>query len=278
MRYYETLRYRVQPAGLAEVVLAFLAEEGFDGFLEEEQGYTLASRSINSEKMTSIGDIINTLPGKLEWTSERIPEENWNLAWEQSFPMVDIGDSIRIRAPFHPKGSSREEFELEPDMAFGTGHHPTTYLMAEALRHRSAGKTCLDFGTGTGILAMVMLRFGAIHATAIDTDERAVQSAKRHIHSEKLGKERSQILCTSALPNTAFDLIAANIHLNVLVEKLPEMYARLKPEGQILLSGILEHQEKSLMNAAEKSGFISTFKQSKKGWVCLALEKLNKTP
>ena len=55
MRYYETLRYRVQPAGLAEVVLAFLAEEGFDGFLEEEQGYTLASRSIHSEKMTSIG-------------------------------------------------------------------------------------------------------------------------------------------------------------------------------------------------------------------------------
>jgi ribosomal protein L11 methyltransferase len=274
MKHFETVRYRVQPTELSEVIVALLAEEGFDGFLEESQGWTIASRLENPNHRLSILEVISTLPGNLEWSSERIPEQNWNASWEASFPIIDIGDAIRIRAPFHEKGASnREEFELEPDMAFGTGHHPTTFLMAEALRTRSAGKTCLDFGTGTGILTMVMLRFGALHVTAIDNDERAVQTAARHIATEKGGLERSCVVCSSTLPDGHFDVIAANIHLNVIVEKLPAMYLKLNSGGQILVSGILEHQEKTLVLAAQEHGFLPTFKQTKEGWVCLALEK-----
>jgi ribosomal protein L11 methyltransferase len=274
MKHYETLRYRVQPSELAEVLMALLAEEGFDGFWDEGQGWTVASRLENLDSNLEISSLLNGMPGNIEWSVERIQEQNWNATWEQTFPAVEIGDFIRIRAPFHPKESSqREEFELEPDMAFGTGHHPTTFLMAEALRTRSKGKTCLDFGTGTGILTMVMLRFGALHVTAIDNDERAVQTAKRHISTEKTGVERARVLFTSNLPDEQYDVIAANIHLNVIVEKLPEMYSRLNSGGQILVSGILENQEKTLVMAAEKNGFLPTFKQTKEGWICLALEK-----
>lgn len=274
MKYFETLRYRVNPANLKDVVFALLVQQGFDGFLEEEEGWVLASRPFNHSENERIESIIKALPASLEWTSQQIPEQNWNLTWEQSFPVVDIGDSIRILAPFHTKGSGKEEFELEPNMAFGTGHHPTTYLMVEALSTRSRGKICLDFGTGTGILTMVMLRFGAIQVTATDNDERAIQSAERNIRGEIADLSAVKLNCTADIPDGEFDLIAANIHLNVIVEKLPELFNRLKTDGQILVSGILEHQEKPLLQAASERGFISTFKQSKEGWICLALEKM----
>jgi len=276
MRHFETLRYRVRPPEMTEVIMALLAEEGFDGFLEEGKGWIVASRLLKKGAESKISELIHALPAELEWTSECTPEQNWNVAWESSYPMLDIGDAIRIRAPFHEKNkSNREEFELEPDMSFGTGHHPTTFLMAEALHTRSAGKTCLDFGTGTGILAMIMLRFGASHVTAVDNDERAVKTAKRHIESEKSGSGRFHIVCSSNLPNGRFDLIAANIHLNVINEKLPEMFRLLNPDGEILISGILENQVQTLMQVAENCGFLITFKQIKEGWVCLALQKRN---
>ena len=213
MRHFETLRFRVIPNHLTDVIVALLAQEGFDGFLQEDHGWTSASRPENPSKHLEISEIIKTLPGKLEWSTNRIEEQNWNAAWEESFPIIDIGDAIRIRAPFHEKNAgNREGFELEPNMAFGTGHHPTTFLMAKALQTRCKNKICLDFGTGTGILAMIMLRFGAVHVTAIDNDERAVQTAKKHIETEKCSPERSLVLCTSTLPEGPFDLIAANLH------------------------------------------------------------------
>jgi ribosomal protein L11 methyltransferase len=276
MKEFETLRYRVQLAELNEVVIAFLAEVGFDGFLEENEGWITASRLVGGEQYRPLQECIDELPCALEWSSEWVAEQNWNLIWEQQFPMVEIGEHIRIRAPFHPIGTdAREEFVIEPDMAFGTGHHPTTHLMAEALRERSTGKICLDFGTGTGILAMVMLRFGANNVVGIDNDERAIRSALRHILQESNAAERAQVYCSSELPEGPFDLIAANIHLNIIVEKLPEMHRILSSGGWVLASGILENQVKTVEDAAHKSGFLCTFKQIKEGWACLGFEKLD---
>lgn len=276
MKEFETLRYRVHTPELNEVIVALLSEDGFDGFLEEQEGWITASRLVNSDENKPLQACIDDLPCALEWSSERIAEQNWNLIWEHQFPLVEIGNHIRIRAPFHPTGTdAREEFTIEPDMAFGTGHHPTTYLMADALRELSAGKTCLDFGTGTGILAMVMLRFGASTVVGIDNDERAIRSAKRHILQEKNADERVRMYCTSELPEGPFDLIAANIHLNLIVEKLSEMHRILRSGGWILASGILEEQVKTATDAAHKIGFLCTFKQIKEGWACLGFKKLD---
>jgi ribosomal protein L11 methyltransferase len=120
--------------------------------------------------------------GEVRWTETRMEHQNWNAVWEASFSPISIENKLLIRAPFHEApaaGAYAHEIVLEPKMAFGTGHHATTYLMCEALLAMDLlGKRVLDMGCGTAVLAVLAAQRGATFAGGIDIDEHAVRNAR----------------------------------------------------------------------------------------------------
>ena len=240
-----TVQYRFSSARLdTDALAALLGELPFDAFETEDGKEDALSAYLPLESDThelhmSLVELADEFG--LRYTREEIADENWNQLWEDSFAPAEIGDFLRIRAPFHsPDERFAEELEIVPEMSFGTGHHETTYLMASLLHEFSPfGKTVFDFGTGTGVLALYAALLGAGLVTATDNDPRCVTStlanADRNdvdLHYVGLGDETS-------LPEGPFDLILANIQRGVLIAAMPALAERLARRGELWLSGIL---------------------------------------
>ncbi|MDR1860120.1 MAG: 50S ribosomal protein L11 methyltransferase [Bacteroidales bacterium] len=222
-----------------EILTAWLALLNFDAFEEDDSALYAYTTAVIDE--TELQEIIRNAQFKVEYRSEQPPNINWNEQWEKNyFTPVAIGNSLVIRAPFHthfPK--ARHELVIEPNMAFGTGHHETTLLMAELLLMLDLrDKNVLDMGCGTGILGMLASRLGASNITAIDNDERAVKSATENARLNNIHNMHVVQGDASMLPKQRrFDLIIANIQKNVIIADLPAYAACLTQEGLILVSG-----------------------------------------
>jgi len=165
---------------ITELLIAELSELGYDGFLEE--GDTLKTY-IEVEQFEEA--VVSEWAKKLGLTfiKGNIREQNWNAEWEKSFDPVVIGDKIAIRASFHkPILEVEKEIVITPKMSFGTGHHATTYLMVKTMLDISfSGKKVLDFGTGTGILAILAELMGASSILAIDHDAWSMDNANENV-------------------------------------------------------------------------------------------------
>ncbi len=169
-----------------------------------------------------------------------IPPANWNEIWESGFEPVLVDDFCFIRAAFHPPGNGRTQFEVEitPKMSFGTGHHATTFMMVQLMREIDfASKTVCDFGTGTGVLAILAEKMGATEVLAVDYDELCMENAAENIAVNQC--HHIQTLQKDALPEGRWQVILANINLNVLCANMEQMARSLAGSGELLLSGIL---------------------------------------
>ena len=173
---------------------------------------------------------------------EACPDENWNAAWEAEHPVQELPLGIRII----------------PHCAFGAGHHETTSLLINTLLDSDLkGKNVLDHGTGTGVLAIFAKRLGAAHVTAVDIDEKSVENAKENA---ELNGETIEVLHSSAFSfqPSAFSLILANIHRNILIEYMPNYASSLQEGGELWLSGFYEADCPLLEEAARKEGLTVT--------------------
>lgn len=168
---------------------------------------------------------------------EACQDENWNAVWESEHPVQELPLGVRI----------------VPHCAFGAGHHETTSMMTDALLKADlAGKTVLDHGTGTGVLAIFAKRLGAAQVTAVDIDEKSVENARENA---ELNGEEIDVLLHHTVPPGQYDLILANIHRNVLLENMPAYAAHTKPGGELWLSGFYAEDCPILQTAAENHGF-----------------------
>lgn len=200
---------------------------------------------------------------------------DWNEEWEKNFQPILVGHFCGIRAPFHaPLTEVQYELLIHPKMAFGTGHHATTYQMIELIEPLDlAGKTVLDFGCGTGILSILAEKKGAKSILAIDIDDWAVTNALENCdlndcHRIEVKKEMISTV------NRSFDCIFANINRKVLLSSMPLFPNLLKAEGVLLLSGILAHADEALiLVAGEKAGLQLKQKRSKSGWQAMEFYK-----
>ena len=209
-----------------------------------------------------------------------VTEEDWSDEWKQYFHVTRVGKHIVIKPSWEDYAPEPEDvvLELDPGMAFGTGTHPTTVLVLEALEKMIRPDTTLfDVGTGSGILAMTAAKLGAKNIKAVDIDGVAVRTAKENI--EKAGmQDRIEVRQGDLLHGTEgkADVIVANILADIIIMLLPDIPGKLKEGGLFFASGIIEDYQQDVTEAAEKAGLRVKETTRIKDWVGLLMEKAGK--
>ncbi len=269
MNYLE-FDFTIKDKDQGELLLALLADAGFEGF-EEEDDHLKAFIRESGFHEDMLRNILEATGVPFKQTV--IKPQNWNAVWERNFQPIVVNDMVAIRAAFHqPFPGMPYEIIITPKMSFGTGHHATTYLMIEQMCALDIkDKTVLDFGTGTGVLAILAEKMGAKKITAIDNDDWSVENSKENI----IANGCSKIIIQKAdfIPGKEkYDIILANINLYIILVNLSAIAAAAKPGTIILLSGFLKNDEAILITGFAKNKFIDQNVSQKEEWLCLKVQ------
>jgi ribosomal protein L11 methyltransferase len=202
---------------------------------------------------------------------EEVQGQNWNEAWEGNFPTVEVGNFARIRAPFHrPLTYFKHDIVMVPKMAFGTGHHETTYMMVEWMQKvRCLNKRVWDFGCGTAILAILAAKEGASYVFANDIEATAVASAQENADMNGVALVIKEGGIEAVEQEEPFDLVLANITKNILKESATQIFEHMVSGGTLLLSGILVEDIKEVKSHFESMNFMYVGQRTKGNWVSL---------
>lgn len=259
------------PAELKDILIAQLADVGYEGF--EETANTLVAY-IPGEEFDE--NILQGIAGShgLDYTKEVIEQANWNAVWESNFQPVLVDRFCGIRAGFHAPLGDRvtHEIVITPKMSFGTGHHATTYSVIKLMEDVDfAGKKVFDFGTGTGILAILADKLGAQHTDAIDNDSWAVENALENAAGNQSNAVHiRQADNLEAEAGADYDVVLANINRNILLANMGHMKRILKNHGLLILSGILQEDEVAIVQAAAAEGLRPGKKAEREHWLALS--------
>lgn len=270
---YLQLSIAITPGETRELLIAALSEQGIEGFEESES--TL--KAFVAESDFDEAAIAAVLSGfGLKYDQETIAPKNWNAAWEADFEPVIIGDFCTIRAHFHTLAvTTKQEVIITPKMSFGTGHHATTYLMSAQMEQLDFNqKTVFDFGTGTGILAILAEKLGASKVIAIDNDEWSFENAQENIllnHCTNIAVSRDSI--DTFAGSTTFDIILANINRHILLHYMDMMHGLLHPGATLLMSGLLTDDEEIICKAATVTGFTVQKVNTRNNWITVLCVK-----
>ena len=255
---------------LREILMALLAEQGFEAF--EEQESTLVC-CINESQfdLTVTKDLLQDYTN--DYSIETVAPRNWNAEWEQQYQPVILNDFAGIRADFHPPLKDvKYEIVITPKMSFGTGHHATTRLMMQAMKNIDfTGKKVFDFGTGTGVLAILASMLGAAHADAMDIDDWVVDNALENIEKNEISNVDA-FVGNAPLKDQRYDIILANINRHILLEHMLNIHSVLKSDGYLLMSGFYEEDIPVLKTSANEAGLYIISLDLQDRWACLVLQ------
>ena len=274
-----------------EMLVAKLSDLGFDGFNEEE-----ASQGINDGvKMSNkLGEgagncktfllkaefEANLLDNELDiifkqhnikYSKSIIKDENWNAVWESNFEPVRVANFVGIRAHFHPNFDPKPSFEIEitPKMSFGTGHHATTFTVIELMESMEfKGKSVYDFGTGTGILAILAEKLGAASVLAVDNDDWCIENSIENIQNNNCQLVSIEKV-ESAYQDKKFDIIIANVNRHIIEANMLELTQLTLPGSVLVLSGLLIEDQTDMIELANNNGWKFQKSRPLNGWVSL---------
>jgi ribosomal protein L11 methyltransferase len=256
---------QITDEAVGETLIALLSEIGFDGFEELPNLLKafIAEADFNNE-------LLNEVLGNHVYTKSTIEKQNWNLLWESNFEPVQVADFVGIRASFHPPIEGvAHEIIITPKMSFGTGHHATTYLVMEAMQALDfKGKTVYDFGSGTGILAILAEKLGAEKILAVDNDDWCIENSIENIvinHCQRITIEK----VSTAESNTQYQLILANINKHIIIENISYLEQALAKGGTILLSGLLVEDQSDILKLGQDLGWKHQLTTQRNGWIML---------
>ena len=273
MNYFQ-FEFEVHDTEQTDLLIALLGEIGFDGFEEENN---LLKAFIPEEKFdASLFDSEMQKFDELIYNRSIIENINWNKQWEESFDPVVVDSFVAVRAHFHqPILAVAHEIIITPKMSFGTGHHATTYMVLEMMKGLDfKGKKVIDFGTGTGVLAILAEKLGSSHIDAIDNDEWSINNTRENIQQNQCSKIEVAI-GSSMPPGRQYDIIIANINLNIILAHLESIVASATPGARIILSGFLISDEQAIESALIQNGLVFHAAVQKGEW--LAVLAYNKT-
>jgi ribosomal protein L11 methyltransferase len=253
-----------------EIIVAFLGELGFESFSEADEillAYCQQALYDEAETRKFLDELV--AKNQIAYQVNAIEPENWNARWESEYEPVTISSICQVRAPFHPPlPEIRYDIVIEPKMSFGTAHHETTSLMVEMLLlEELEGKSVLDMGCGTGVLAILAAMKKAARVVAIDTDDWAFENATENTVRNNQGSILVIKGDASAIPEEKFDLIAANINRNVLLEDIQAYSLHMEANGILLMSGFYEEDLPQIHQKAVEHGFELTGYAVKNNWV-----------
>ena len=222
-----------------EILIAELGYAGFESFVENEAGVIayIQKPEWNADILNDIYILTND-EFTISYTSEEIEQVNWNKEWEKNFHAIEVDGKCTVRAPFHEKTDTEFDIIIEPKMSFGTGHHETTHMMIEhILKLDVTGKSVLDMGCGTGILAILAEMRGAKTLDAIDIDNWCYLNTIENIERNNCHNIKAYEGGASLLEGKKYDVVIANINRNILLKDIATYASCLNENGTLLLSG-----------------------------------------
>lgn len=264
----------------AEIITAEISELPFESFSSEDP-FLKCYIQKDLYDAQALKVVMNGLDGMgftYDITSTLVPPVNWNAVWESQFPPIVVDDKCTIKASFH-EGLKKTRFNItiDPKMAFGTGHHQTTYMMCRALLQNEEevrGKVVLDMGCGTAVLAILAAKMKAERVYGIDIDAIAAISAYDNARLNKVGT-RIETYCgdASLLQRNTYDVILANINRNILLQDMPTYALSLHKEGLLFVSGFYVEDMPMLIGMAQNSGLQYVSHDSIDNWCCIKFRK-----
>jgi ribosomal protein L11 methyltransferase len=264
-------------ADYADILMAELAALGFESFVETDEGLSAYISEPDFDEI-AIQSVIDKYADQtaIAYQINSLEKRNWNEEWERNYQPIEVLDRIRVRASFHePDAGFQYDIVINPKMSFGTGHHETTAMVLEhQLSVDAAGKTVLDVGSGTGILAILAAMQGAERVVAFDIEEWAIENARENAELNGCSQiEVFQGTIHEVNPAERFDIVLANINRNVLLEDIPVYVRLMKPESTLLVSGFYEQDALDIEEKGLAEGLTKTGQLSQNKWVSLRFIK-----
>ncbi len=266
--------------------LSFFLEEKEDGSLE------LGGRKTDAKEVCGlIRQELQTLSqwldiGEGSITVDETEDIDWINNWKKYFHQFYIGDDILVIPSWEkvaPDTDAKYVLHIDPGTAFGTGLHETTQLCVKQLRKFVTPQTnLLDVGTGSGILSILSLMFGASHAMGTDLDVCAVEAVSQNCDANGIPMEQFELLIGNLITDPkareqvgfgCYDIVVANILAQVLVPLTPVVWHHLKPGGIYITSGIIDDKEQTVLDAVEEAGMEVLDVTYQGEWVCITARK-----
>jgi ribosomal protein L11 methyltransferase len=276
---YLEFYFRIDPGKsfIGDLLAAELAEIGFESFMEDENGIKaylpskLYDESILKEKLNTF-----SYAAGISFDKRLVESKNWNEEWEKNyFQPIVIGNECVVHSTFHkdiPKATY--DILIDPKMAFGTGHHETTSLMAEfMLKAELKDRSLLDMGCGTAILAILSAKRGAKPVLGIDIDEWAYHNAIENIALNNQSEIEIQLGGAELLKDKKFDVVLANINRNILLQDMHLYVASINEGGELYMSGFYKEDIPVIDKEAVKHGLKQLSFIEKNRWVAVKYQK-----
>ena len=264
----------------AEIVTAEICPLPFESFQVQEPYLKcyIQKESYDSQALKVVLSGISEYGFEVEYTSNLMPEVNWNALWESQFTPIVVDGLCTVKASFHKNlRRTRYNIVIDPKMAFGTGHHQTTYMMCRALLQNEEavrGRTVMDMGCGTAILAILAAKMKASKVYGIDIDAVAAISAYDNARLNRVGK-LIETYCgdASLLQRNSYDILLANINRNILLQDIPTYALCLRKGGQLFVSGFYMEDMPMITASAQNAGLVYISHDSMDNWCCIRFSK-----
>ncbi|MBQ8838751.1 MAG: 50S ribosomal protein L11 methyltransferase [Bacteroidales bacterium] len=260
----------------AEIVTAEISELPFESFSMEDPCLKcyIQKELYDAQALKVVLGGMEGMGFEVGFTANLMPAVNWNAVWESQFTPIVVDGLCTIKASFHEGlKKTRYNITIDPKMAFGTGHHQTTYMMCRALLQNEDAvrdKVVLDMGCGTAILAILAAKMKAAHVYGIDIDAVAAISAYDNARLNRVGK-KIETYCgdASLLQRNTYDTILANINRNILLQDMPTYAKCLRRDGRLFVSGFYVEDMPMLIGMAEASGLEYVSHDIIDNWCCI---------
>ena len=262
---------------MAEILTAELSDLPFDSFVTEEP-YLKCYIQKEEYRPSDVKVVLSGYPVAKGFSATMVQSQNWNRLWEQGFQPIVVDGKVTVKAKFNTDvPRTRFNIWIDPRMAFGTGYHHTTYMMMQrmlGMEEFIRGRSVVDMGCGTAILAILAAKMRARKVFAVDIDAVAARSAWGNCRWNKVGT-RVETACgdASLLQMGTYDVLLANIHRNIILQDLPTYCRSLHRGGHLLLSGFYGADVPAIREAAEALGLVYAGQSVREDWACVEFTK-----